>query len=136
MLLNTKKERSLWDSETEATLARAISVWCWGHSTDVSLYVKEVEKIRLQVKELSLLMRDDSKESFRLMEMKQDSKKPMAKDSRDDFTMRSLTKPWRNAIHHRAEITSFQVIEGKVKSTDGYFVVGIKGNSCQLLFSH
>lgn len=58
------------------------------------------------------------------------------KDSKDDFTIRSLTKPWRNAIHNGTEMISFQVIEGKAKRTDGYFVVGIKGNSCQILFSH
>lgn len=72
------QERSWWDSEAQATLARAIPVQCQGHSTDVSLYVKEVKNMRLQVKELSLFMGEDSKESFRLMEMKQDSKKPMA----------------------------------------------------------
>lgn len=53
-------------------------------------------------------------------------------DGGDDFTNRAL-KSCRNEIHNRIEITS-QVIEGKVESRDGYLVLGIKENSCQLLF--
>lgn len=57
-----KKERRVLDLEVQATLTRATSEQRWGHSTDLRLYVQEMEKMRLQVKEGSLFKIQDNKE--------------------------------------------------------------------------